>query len=409
MFTTAALKSYTTKDLAQIAKKQGVPGWHSMRKDQLVRALVRSAKSKAASRDKRAGQRRVASAGKATGAKGRAGLTPAALKNGTARSSRTPTAASSHSGGSRQRASRKSKPRSPQTEQKLREAQVLRERMKDLAYSARNGEHPEVSHDRIVLMVRDPYWLHTCWELTSRCVERATVALAENWHSAKPVLRLLRIDNANSSDCLEHVIREIEIHGAVRNWYIDVQDPPTTFRVEVGYLTVQGKFHVLARSNSVTTPVPGSSDMLDGNWADVADNCEKIYAMSGGYGANVSNGELRSLFEERLRRPMGSPMVTRFGSGAQGILGQNRDFYFDIDAEMIVYGITCPDAYVTMAGEPVKLRPDGTFTARVGLPERRQVIPVVASSSDGVEEQTIVLGIERNTKVMEPVVRDVNT
>ena len=146
--------------------------------------------------------------------------------------------------------------------------------------------------------------------------------------------------------------------------------------------------------------------MLDGNWADVANNCEKIYAMSGGYESHVSTGELQELFEERLRRPMGSPMITRFGTGAQGVFGRDRGLCFDVDAEMIVYGITKPDAYVTMAGEPVKLRPDGTFTARVGLPERRQVIPVVASSCDGVEQQTIVLAVERNTKVMEPVVRD---
>jgi hypothetical protein len=256
-------------------------------------------------------------------------------------------------------------------------------------------------------MVRDPYWLHAYWELTSQSVERAQVALAEHWHSAKPTLRLLKLASTNSADCSEEVIREIEIHGAVRNWYIDVQDPPSSFRTEVGYLTSQGRFHALARSNSVTTPRPGSTEMLDGNWADVADNCEKIYAMSGGYENRAPTGELREMFEERLRRPMGSPMVTRYGQGAQAILGQERGFRFHVDAEMIVYGITEPGSYVTIAGEPVKLRPDGSFTARVALPERRQVIPVVANSNNGVEEQTIVLAVERNTKVMELVVRDV--
>jgi hypothetical protein len=31
---------------------------------------------------------------------------------------------------------------------------------------------------------------------------------------------------------------------------------------------------------------------------------------------------------------------------------------------------------------------------------------VVASSSDGVEQHTIVLAVDRNTKVMEPVIRE---
>src|SRR5690348_4296645 len=46
--TADSLNSYTMKDLAQLAKRRGVHGWHSMRKDQLVQALVRAAKSAAA-------------------------------------------------------------------------------------------------------------------------------------------------------------------------------------------------------------------------------------------------------------------------------------------------------------------------------------------------------------------------
>ena len=44
MITSATLKEYTLKDLAQMAKKRGITGWHSMRKGELIRALVREAK-----------------------------------------------------------------------------------------------------------------------------------------------------------------------------------------------------------------------------------------------------------------------------------------------------------------------------------------------------------------------------
>ena len=44
MITTATLKEYTLKDLAQMAKKRGITGWHSMRKGDLIRALVRDAR-----------------------------------------------------------------------------------------------------------------------------------------------------------------------------------------------------------------------------------------------------------------------------------------------------------------------------------------------------------------------------
>ena len=105
---------------------------------------------------------------------------------------------------------------------------------------------------------------------------------------------------------------------------------------------------------------------------------------------------------------MGSPMITRYGMGAECSLNRQNDFNFNVDAEMIIYGSTKPDAHVTLAGEPIKLRSDGTFSLRMSLPDRRQVLPVVSSSSNGMEQQTIVLAVERNTKVMEPVVRDSN-
>ena len=61
---------------------------------------------------------------------------------------------------------------------------------------------------------------------------------------------------------------------------------------------------------------------------------------------------------------------------------------------------------MTLQGEPIKLRSDGTFTVRYALPNARQVIPAVAHSSNGLEQRTVVLAVERNTKTMEPLVRD---
>jgi len=104
---------------------------------------------------------------------------------------------------------------------------------------------------------------------------------------------------------------------------------------------------------------------------------------------------------------MGSPAVTSFGSGAVSP-SKVRKFWFQLDAELIVYGATEPNARVTLQGEPVKLRPDGTFTMRFSLPDGRQIIPAVASSADGVEERTIVLAVERNTKQLEPMIHEIN-
>ena len=155
------------------------------------------------------------------------------------------------------------------------------------------------------------------------------------------------------------------------------------------------------------TPPAGTSDSVDENWTDIDQNADRIFAMSGGYSQRGTSMELQELLEERLRRPMGSPMQTRYGNGAARLSAEAQELPFAVDAELIVYGVTHPHAHVTLAGEPVALRGDGSFTVRMQLPDRRQVIPVTASSPDGVEQRTIILAVERNTKVLGPVVRDV--
>ena len=369
--TSASLKSYSHNDLSQMAKRGGVRGWHSMRKDQLVKALLLAAKVKSS----------------ATGSKK------------SANPARRPSPSKSV------QESRKSNGR---VQRHISQIRAKLERFKNISSEAGKTSTSRMK-ERIVVMVRDPYWLHAYWEIKRRSVERVQAAMSQDWHTARPYLRLLEVNDGTTTSASERVVRDIEIHGGVSNWYVHIDKSPASYRLELGYIGSAGRFYPLVRSNIVTTPEPGSSDTLDENWIDVAENFDKIYAMSGGYSPNNHSRELQELFEERLRRPMGSPMVTRFGAGTPGLMATSQSFEFEVDAEMIVYGITNPDSHVSLRGEPVKIRPDGTFTVRMSLPNHRQVIPVVASAANGAEQRTIVLAVERNTKVMEPVLREVNT
>ncbi len=56
---------------------------------------------------------------------------------------------------------------------------------------------------------------------------------------------------------------------------------------------------------------------------------------------------------------------------------------------------------LTVQGDPVELRDDGSFTIRVNQPEGRQVVAFTALSPRGSERRMIVLGVERNTKELE--------
>lgn len=258
--------------------------------------------------------------------------------------------------------------------------------------------------DRITLIVRDSYWLQADWEITRAAVDRVRVAMNEKWHKALPVLRLMAVGDA-SSNRAEQLVRDIPIHGGVNNWYIDVDQPPARFRVLIGYLAETDRFFPLCRSNIVGTPKPDAVNRLDRHWRDIAEDYERIYSLSGGYDPS-SGDELKELFEERLQRTMPARAEDGSSSDTDAALDRHRALPFEVDAELIVFGSTTPGATVLLSGEPVKLREDGTFTVRVALPDKRQVLPVIAQSKDSMKQRTTVIAVERNTKVMEAVDRD---
>lgn len=393
LITTASLKSSTVKDLVELAKSRGLAGWHGMKKDQLIRGLLKLTKKPAPKPAPRVAKKTTAASAKVKSQPRLAVKKPVTKSPKAFKQAVNNTVSAAQAG----RATRK-----------IHAVHEQRERMKDLAGPHKNGQATRTAEkDRIVLLVRDPYWMHVIWHVTRTTMMRAQAAMAEHWHTARPLLRLLEVDAGPTTSTAEKIVREIEIHGGVQNWYVEVPDPSHSYRVELGYRAASGKFFTIARSNMVTTPAPGSSDSIDENWNSVAKDYEKIYALSGGYSEERSCGELQELFEERLRRPMG-PATAKFGVGAERLLNRHKNFQFAVDAEIIIYGATSTDARVTLGGEPVKLRSDGTFTVRMALPDKRQVIPAVAASADGVEQRTIVLAVERNTKVLEPMLKEQN-
>jgi len=416
LITTASLKTQTWKDLADLAKSKGLAGWSSMRKNELVRALMRSAKSRSRARLRPAP---ISKSKKV--ARPAASRRSLPAKNGHAHSNGAKSHVSKSNGAKSNGARTNGAPASgvrPSAKQvriveRIQKAHAERERLKDLsstvAFRGKGAKKAaRIDKDRIILLVRDSYWLQAHWNVTRQSVKRAEAALAEHWHTSHPTLRLLEVDTGHTTSTSERIAREIEVHGGVTNWYIDVQSPPQSFRVELGYRAANGKFFAVCRSNAVSTPASDSSDAIDENWTDVAENYERIFALSGGYSEDNNSGELQELFEERLHRPMHNPLASQFGGGAERVLNKHRDLEFHVDAEMILYGRTKADARVTLGGEPVKLRSDGQFTVRMPLPDKRQVLPVVASSVDGVEQRTIVIAVERNTKVLEPLLREPN-
>lgn len=320
------------------------------------------------------------------------------------------------------KASARSKPTPTSTDplvlQRIREVQLQRQSDKDLTSRPTLIRPPgaiepildnEPRKDRIALFVRDAHWMHATWDITRHAIERAKAAMMEHWHGAKPILRLIRMDDTGTTNTSETTERDIEIHGGLRNWYIEWSGEPANFRVLIGYLSSSGRFHAIAKSNIVKTPGAGTPDAVDEHWSDLGAESERIFAVSGGYDGELDSGELREMLEDRLRRSLGAPPLAKLGAGADSPFRQRGGFHFEMEVELVAYGSTVPDGYLTLNGEPVALRSDGTFALRVPFPDRRQVLPAVACSRDGSQQRTIVVAVERNTKIMEPLESEQDT
>jgi hypothetical protein len=74
-----------------------------------------------------------------------------------------------------------------------------------------------------------------------------------------------------------------------------------------------------------------------------------------------------------------------------------KGFWFRVNAELIIYGSTEPDARVSIGGRPIRLRPDGTFSYRFALPDGVYELPVVAIARDGHDGRAAELRFSRAT------------
>jgi hypothetical protein len=113
--------------------------------------------------------------------------------------------------------------------------------------------------------------------------------------------------------------------------------------------------------------------------------------------------EITELIRRRLAQEMSSFGISSLGiSSFSSPLGgmPSKGFWFMVNAELIIYGATEADAKVTIGGNPVKLRPDGSFSFRFALPDGNYDLPAVAVSADGTDARAADLKFSRQSQYL---------
>lgn len=74
-----------------------------------------------------------------------------------------------------------------------------------------------------------------------------------------------------------------------------------------------------------------------------------------------------------------------------------QGFWFNVNAELIIYGATEPNAQVTIGGRPIKLRPDGSFSCHFALADGDYHLTAVALSPQN-EMRQAAISFRRHTE-----------
>jgi hypothetical protein len=190
---------------------------------------------------------------------------------------------------------------------------------------------------------------------------------------------------------------------------------------ELAVVDEHGSYTAVCVSNLASSPTGYISDDLDADWMTVEETYLRLFGLAGKDGTSAGSGRAFGAGglggSEGLARQISRQLQTGLRTmdlnlssaalqgGSEGIIersggvpAKRKDFWLNVHTELVLYGATEHDAKVTVAGQPIQLRPDGTFTLRFALPDGEQILRVHATNNDGDLERTITPVVTRRTR-----------
>lgn len=255
---------------------------------------------------------------------------------------------------------------------------------------------------KIAILPRDPMWFYSYWEISQGTYCDLAKKLGEQkFNASRWVLRVYDVTGKNFDGSNANRFFDVSINTASENWYINVGEYNRVWCVDIGLLTPDGEFIIVARSNILAMPRQGVSSVTDEHWAILQREFERLLKLSGVEKIGQSSVDIAKLMKERWEEIMKISLPSSPG-GASSRREQFKEeklktFWLKADTELIVYGATEPDAKLTVQGQHVSLRPDGSFSLRFYLPDGEQQYPIEAVSADGTMKRQITFTVTRAT------------
>jgi hypothetical protein len=304
---------------------------------------------------------------------------------------------------------------------------------------------------KLFLTARDPHWLYAHWDLT-HAQQLKLNAQSSDGHL---VLRIY------AQKIEGHPAYEIHVHPESRHWFTHVERAGNSYVAELGYYSALGRWTRISVSSGTMTPpdafstddatefatIPfefpfaklmeiiknavcenlplsqaieelrrhGHPDLprvtesspspLPALWTPQQEQAlAKVVNIDEVRRVWMGSLEITELIRRKLAHEISSLGVSSFGvsslSSPFGGMEKAKGFWFNVNAELIIYGATEPNAKVTLGGHEIKLRSDGSFSFRFALPDGKYDLPAVAVSADGTDARAADLKFSRETEYL---------
>ena len=229
------------------------------------------------------------------------------------------------------------------------------------------------------LLPKDPAWMFLFWEITHETFDFVRQQYGqETLNGSRTVIRLYDVTGVSYFDGNNaQTYYDMPVVFDAKSWYIHAPQAGRSYIADLGFVTADGRFILLTRSNMITLPPGKVSDIIDDQWMCVEGDFIKLLELSGAAHIGLGASERVHLLDQRWRLTelagaAQAPSSTRsswtsFALHTAPAAATDEDLWLKADCEIIVYGSASSNAFVTINGKEIQLQ-DGKFSLRQALP-----------------------------------------
>lgn len=249
------------------------------------------------------------------------------------------------------------------------------------------------------LLPKDPAWLFLFWEITQSTLDCVKNQYGQDTlEKAQAVIRLHDVTGVTLFDGSNSVrFYDMPVIFEARSWYINVPQSGRVYLAELGYVTQDGQFILISRSNSTSVPPGRVSDVVDDKWMIVEGDFQKLLQLSGADSIGLGASERMHVLGERWKMTeLDFANMPSSWSSFQLHLDkvqteEDEDIWLEADCEIIIYGSASKNAVVTINGQEIELK-DGKFSIRRHLPAGSVVdLPIHARNAKGDKTRQVTI------------------